>query len=218
MSTPAPTPDADELPPDVVASRRCAAATRRVARALVEAQPPAAVLDAAAVELETLAGRLEAYPEANEEALGVGFTWQLDWARLERHPFLGRSNPLAPPVVLEPDGDDGSVVASVVFDARHRGGHGQAHGGWVAALFDQVLAVAGARAAGGPTVTGTLTVRYEAPTPIGRELRLTARATRAGDRTLRARGTLRAGTTETATGEAVLVAPRASDEPGPASR
>lgn len=65
------------------------------------------------------------------------------------------------------------VVTDVVFDHRHLGAPGLAHGGAVAAacddLFGFVLFVVGA-----PAVTRSLTVEYRSPVRLGERLRVTA--------------------------------------------
>jgi acyl-coenzyme A thioesterase PaaI-like protein len=124
----------------------------------------------------------------------------------ERHPFLGWSNPLAPPLVLEsiPDGTTGLVT----LDGRHEGVPGLVHGGWISALFDQVVGIAGATVGGRPAMTGTLTVRFLHPTPIGTELRFAATARRSGERTVQATATLTAAGRVTAEADATLVRPR----------
>jgi len=212
---PVPGPDR-EVAPATRASRSAAAATRRVVEALVVSHAPVEVLEDAAADLAAVADRLEAYRGASRYDGTSGLGPTVDAVVLERHPFLGESHPGAPPLRLVV-GDDG-VDAAVTFDARHEGMPGRAHGGWIAALFDQVVGIAAGRVTGRPAVTGTLTVRYVVPTPLGRELRLRATAERAGDRTLRAHATLGPDDTVTARAEAVLVLPRGGlplpDPPG----
>ena len=66
-------------------------------------------------------------------------------------------------------GDDGALRAAVVCSSEHEGGPNVAHGGWTAAVMDELLGHV-------PlhhdqlTVTGTLTVRFVRPVPIGRDL------------------------------------------------
>ncbi len=205
MTSPAPSPVPGpdrEVPPSTSAARAAAASARRVARALVVSHAPPDVLERAAADLAAVADRLEAHAGTSRYDGTDGLSNGLDPIVVERHPFLGESNPGAPPVRLGPDGD--IVTATVTFDARHEGMPRFAHGGWIAALFDQVVAIAGARAAGVPAMTGTLTIRYLTPTPIG-ELHLRATAERTGERTVRAHGTLGPDGTVTAEADAVLV-------------
>ena len=55
--------------------------------------------------------------------------------------------------------------APIVIPREYEGPPGGSHGGIVAAYLDEVLGGAVARATGRPSVTGELTVRYEAPVP-----------------------------------------------------
>jgi len=199
---PGPGPD-QEVAPATRASRSAAAATRRVVEALVVSHAPVEVLEDAAVDLAAIADRLDAYRGTSRYDGTDGLRARIDPIVVERHPFLGESNPGAPPVRMGPEGD--TVTATVTFDARHEGMPSFAHGGWIAALFDQVVAIAGARAAGVPAMTGTLTIRYLAPTPIGAELHLAATAARTGTRTVEAHATLGPVGSVTAEADAVLV-------------
>jgi len=214
---PHPDPDA-AVTPSTRASRAAAAGARRVVGALVATRAPAGVLDEAAAQLATVADRLEAFAGTSRYDGTTGLGSRVDPVVVERHPFLGDSHPGAPPVRLGP-GDE-AVTATVTLDARHEGMPTKVHGGWIAALFDQVVAIAASRAAGRPAMTGTLTIRYLLPTPIGTELQLRATAAPTGERTLRAHATLGPEGMVTAEAEAVLVLGRTppGDPPTGAAR
>jgi acyl-coenzyme A thioesterase PaaI-like protein len=66
---------------------------------------------------------------------------------------------------------DGDAVArfEIVCPPEHEGGPGVAHGGWTAGVMDEVLGHVPILH-GRMSVTGTLTIRFERPVPIGREL------------------------------------------------
>ena len=85
-----------------------------------------------------------------------------------RHPLVGTTHPVAPPIALRVEGD--RTLGEVTFDVRFEGNHGWVHGGFVAAGFD-IVAVQAVRFSGRSGPTGTLTVRFRAPTPIGVPLR-----------------------------------------------
>jgi acyl-coenzyme A thioesterase PaaI-like protein len=87
------------------------------------------------------------------------------------HPLVGVVSPVAPPLVLRVEGE--RVVADVEFDVRYEGNRGQVHGGFVAAGFD-IVAVSAARLSGSAGPTGTLSVRFVAPTPLATPLRYEA--------------------------------------------
>ena len=63
-------------------------------------------------------------------------------------------------------GSGDGVVSPIVIPARFRGPKGSAQGGIVATYLDEVLGGAVVRATGRPAVTGEMTVRYVAGTPL----------------------------------------------------
>ena len=97
-------------------------------------------------------------------------------------PFLahgalrGRENPVAPPLVLtDATREDGSraKVGHVTLNLAYEGPPHGVHGGFVAALFDDILGAAQGLV-DDPGVTGRLTVRYRHITPVEEELRFEA--------------------------------------------
>ena len=65
--------------------------------------------------------------------------------------------------------DEGVAHFGIVCPEEHEGGPGVAHGGWTAGVMDEVLGHV-PLLHGRMSVTGTLTIRYERPVPIGRPL------------------------------------------------
>lgn len=84
----------------------------------------------------------------------------------------GWSNPTG--VELEVRFDDGEVVADVVLRRAFEGAPGRAHGGIVAAAFDDVTGFVIGKLQE-PAFTGELTVRYLAPVPVDEPLEIRAR-------------------------------------------
>lgn len=84
----------------------------------------------------------------------------------------GQANPMGIGIRAYRDGDE--AVTRVCFGAAFEGAPGRAHGGIVAAVFDDtmgfVLSMLQTAA-----YTGRLTVTYRAPTPVGEELEFRAR-------------------------------------------
>ncbi|OBG88372.1 hypothetical protein A5699_17490 [Mycobacterium sp. E802] len=85
--------------------------------------------------------------------------------RMWGNALTGIRNPIAPPVEFHHDGS-GLVWTSLQLGPVYEGMPGIVHGGFVAMIFDHLLGEA-AEAAGTAGVTGTLTVRYHRPMPIG---------------------------------------------------
>lgn len=84
----------------------------------------------------------------------------------------GEANPMGVAMAVRREGD--AAVARVVLGPAFEGAPGQAHGGVVAAVFDDVMGyqLSILRV---PAFTGRLTVTYRAPTPIGVPLEFRAR-------------------------------------------
>jgi acyl-coenzyme A thioesterase PaaI-like protein len=84
----------------------------------------------------------------------------------------GPANPMGIAVTLHREGDD--AVARVVLGPAFEGAPQRAHGGIVAAIFDDTLGfVLNMHAT--PAYTGRLTISYLAPTPVGVEIEFRAR-------------------------------------------
>lgn len=129
-------------------------------------------------------------------------------AYVDQSPIRGQLNPIAPPMVSgQPvEREDGSpaVVATATLGVAYEGPPHGVHGGWVAALFDDLLGQAQqlVQKAG---VTATLKVRYRDITPLDQELQLRAWIHEDRGRRVVARATCHAGDTLTADAEAVFL-------------
>lgn len=132
---------------DVTIRSEASAADARRAHALIE--------EAAAL----LGARLDPEP-FGVRATGDGR--YLSWGNVA----MGMRNAIAPPLAIQHD-DTGGVATDLVLGAAYEGPPGQVHGGVCALVLDHVLG-ATAHRPGEPAFTGTLTLRYIAPTPLGR--------------------------------------------------
>jgi acyl-coenzyme A thioesterase PaaI-like protein len=128
-------------------------------------------------------------------------------AYLEQSPIRGELNPVAPPLAIEvlEDADgrrtlEGRVRLGLAYEGPPRG----VHGGWVAALFDDVLG-ASQRLIRTSGVTARLEVRYRHVTPLDEELRLRAWIERDAGRRIFARATCQAGELLTAEATGIFV-------------
>lgn len=162
--------EGDDIPEQVVATRRAAAAARRVIAGLAGTRIDAPTLDEVAAALDHLAGVLAPHQPSSryDGTAGLHGGVGADPHVWESHPFVGPSHPLAPPLRVERHGD--LVVGTVAFGHVYEGPPGAVHGGVVAAMFDLVLGAA-ASMARRPGLTGTLTVRYRKATPLDRVIR-----------------------------------------------
>jgi acyl-coenzyme A thioesterase PaaI-like protein len=97
-------------------------------------------------------------------------------------PVSGQDNPLGLAVEFTRSGDD--VVARVIFGVASSGMPGVAHGGPIAAVFDDLMGFVLTTMNGLAGFTATLTVSYRAPVPIGREIEYRGRLARRDGRKL----------------------------------
>lgn len=137
-----------------------------------------------------------------------------DGSLFERSPLSGRSNALAAPLTMRPDGD--RTVAHAVYSGAYEGPPGCVHGGHVIAAFDDVLGVAQA-ASGTAGLTGTLSVRLLRPTPLLERIDYEAGVSKRDGRKVEAwgRSTHRGQLLAEAT--AIFIAPRSPVRPAQGS-
>lgn len=167
-------------------------AIRRANHLVMETDAPEEVLREAAAAVERCNTALAAHPGPRPAELGFG----------DVSPLQGKFNPMAPPIELEVG--EGEVRGTGVFGSVHQGPPGTMHGGIVAALFDDLLAVAMLNSEQqGPT--GSLTVRLRRPVPLHRELQLRARVDRIEGRRIHTEGTIEVDGVVVAEGEAVFI-------------
>jgi len=121
-------------------------------------------------------------------------------------PVSGPANPFS--LDLHARRDGAGVVVRTRLGPAHEGAPGRAHGGVLAAIFDDVMGFV-TIALRAPAYQGELTVRYVAPTPIGPELVIRAWPVTQTDRALVVEASLSSDGVELvrARGHHVLVAP-----------
>ena len=195
---------------DTAAARvRAAAALRELGHVLLANEVDARLLERIATELAAL----------TRQAAGAGDRHR-DVATLTRRMFAtevadrdpvvhfdecfvcGPWNPLGIGLEVTREGDD--AVASVVLGHAFEGGPGMAHGGVVAALFDDLLGYL-LTLHRFPAFTGELTVRYHRPTPIERRLQLRGRVVEHQGRQLVTDGEVQVDGLVVATAQATFV-------------
>lgn len=104
-------------------------------------------------------------------------------------PVTGPLNAVASVVSLSSSTTE--VVAEVVYGDAYEGPPGHLHGGFVAAIFDEVLGFAQALS-GAPGMTGKLEITYRSPTPLHTPLRVVGRFDRIDGRKIFTSGTIHA--------------------------
>ncbi len=123
-------------------------------------------------------------------------------------PITGALNPVAPPIQLWRDGS--MVRGTGRIPTSLNGPPSAVHGGFVAAILDELLGMA-AVVAGIGGFTGTLTVRYLRPTPIATDLDLQARVESTEGRKVIATGQISSDGEVCATAEATFIRPNMYD-------
>ena len=201
---------ASEDPDDprrVAAARLAGAAGRRLLNALISSRAETDLLEAAAADLDRLAATLEPFAARSryDGTDGLRLIRFTSPKFFDHHPLLGHANPIAPPLTTEA-ADDGWVTVRGTYDKRAEGMPGLVHGGLLAMGFDLALGLASAAAIERPAMTGTLTLRYRAPTPLWREVVYRTHAEPRSTRTVRAHGTLHVDSTLCVEAEGIWVA------------
>ena len=119
-------------------------------------------------------------------------------------PVTGRRNPIAPPIRMWRDGDE--VLGEAVFSATYAGPPDCVHGGIIAAVFDELLAMANV-ITGSAGFTGTLTIKYHRHTPLDRPIELWAVNDKNTGRKQFSRGEMRVDGVVTASAEGLFIRP-----------
>lgn len=141
-----------------------AQAVRELADASIRTLVDEEEVRAVTAEVEALAARLQRVQLPGP----FGVPYSPDGrARPWGNAVVGLRNPVAPPIVVErhPDGT-GEVWSDFHLGAAYEGPPDLVHGGVVALVLDQLLGES-AGAGGRPGMTGTLTLVYRRPTPLG---------------------------------------------------
>ena len=196
----------EDLSPRRAAMKELADAARSLVDRLVATDAPDDVIAAATAEVTAAAQRFEGYHQGSL----YGFSEMANAGKREaplydHSPLIGIANPLAPPMAIRED--DGVIVATVTFGQAYEGPPGCVHGGYVAAAFDELLG-ATQSLSGAPGMTGTLTIRYESPTPLQRPLRLEGRLVGVEGRKIFVEGACYDGDRLTATAKGTFISMR----------
>jgi acyl-coenzyme A thioesterase PaaI-like protein len=117
-------------------------------------------------------------------------------------PVVGPLNPIAPPFSFTFDGE--RLAGAGALPAAYAGPPGTVHGGVIALILDELLGAVNA-CCGMGAYTGTLTVRYERPTPIDQELEFESWVDRTEGRKVFTVGTVSAAGVVTARAEGVFI-------------
>jgi len=118
-------------------------------------------------------------------------------------PLSGSANPVAPPLTILKEDDD-TMVGQINFSAAYEGGPGLVHGGYIAAVFDELLGLTQSLT-GKAGMTANLKVRYRNPCPLHTALRMKGRVHSIEGRKIITRGTMHAADQIVADAEATFI-------------
>lgn len=134
-----------------------------------------------------------------------GFPWQEDdlTAVMPYSPVSGKRNPIAPPIRMWKSGE-GEVGGEALFGPTYAGPPDSVHGGIIAAVFDEILAMSNV-ISGTAGFTGTLTIRYRRKTPLNTPIELWGKNVRQEGRKQICRGEMRVDGEVTASAEGLFI-------------
>lgn len=193
------------------AARTLRAAVHDLADRSITVEPDPADLSAAAGLVEEAAALLAGHPAA---PWWEGPAADLDGIRTYRRRSLlqGELHPFSPTVRWEegqgPDGQPGRAFR-VTLPRLYQGPPGAVHGGFLAAMFDELLGSVQSLASEGGGYTAKLEVRYRNLTPLDRELRFVGWVVADKGRRVQVEATCTAGDTRCADAHGLFVRPAA---------
>ncbi len=159
-----------------------------------------AARDALAPYLETSSGWSTV--SIGEDYAGIPWADEDITSVMPYSPISGRRNPLAPPIKLWRDGKN--IRGEAIFGPSYAGPPNSVHGGVIAAVFDEVLAMANV-ISGEAGFTGTLKIRYHAKTPLDTPIELFAENVRRDGRKQLCQGEMRVDGKVTASAEGLFI-------------
>jgi len=134
-----------------------------------------------------------------------GIPWREDdiTSVMPYSPVSGKRNAIAPPIRMWKAGDN-EVRGEAIFSPTYAGPPGAVHGGIIAAVFDEILAMANV-ISGNAGFTGTLTIKYHNKTPLDTPIELWGKNVRQSGRKLISQGEMRVDGVVTATAEGLFI-------------
>jgi hypothetical protein len=192
------------------ATRRLADAMRRIIARMAVVRPPVDQLNRASDAANAFADSLDTLPERSQ-------SWEVSEAGLQPRDFVGHSpvsganNPIAPPLLMHVVGDPNGehhIEGEIVFGPAYEGPPGHCHGGWVAAMFDELLGFVQLA----PGFTAYLKIDYRAPTPLNRPLELRGWIEKVDGRKRLIRGTCHLDGVLLSEAEGLFIAPRDGED------
>jgi Thioesterase superfamily len=175
-------------------------AVRDLIDATIRTEADDDVVDKARTEIEAVTQLLR------QRTRPVGVSFRVDGRPLPLgNAVVGVSNPIAPPVVVQHDGN-GRCHSDFVLGCAYEGPPGLVHGGVSALVLDHMLGEAASDGLSKARFTGTISVKYLRGTPLG-PLRCDAWIDREEGVKVFARGTISDSKGVTVEAEGVFIEP-----------
>jgi acyl-coenzyme A thioesterase PaaI-like protein len=162
----------------MLARVRAATALRRLAHSIVSHDVPAAQFDTIAAQVESWMPVVESAPGRSRSVDTMKqhmFERPPEGSPIGTFPdcvVSGDANPMGLDVQFFREGDE--AVSHAILGPAFEGAPNRAHGGVVAAVFDDLMGFV-LTIHESPAYTAELTVRYKQPTPVGEEIEFRAR-------------------------------------------
>lgn len=150
-----------------------ASSTRELIERMVCSGAPAEQLQAMQQQIQAMAEDLAADNERPIPHFNYALARTDTMHTLPYSPVCGPYNPVAPPVAMRFDAETGELHGHVCCRRAYEGPKGLVHGGVIAAIYDQLLALL-TTCSGRPSYTAYLNIQYKLPTPLYRDLTLKA--------------------------------------------
>ena len=192
------------------ASAALAEALRRMIARLALVRPPAEQLERAAQTAAAFADSLDQLPAPHQLWGGERGRPAADQVHGPQ-PDQRHQQPDRPPLVMTTPGrpdDDDRFRGTVTFGAAYEGPPGHCHGGWIAAVYDELLGYVQRVHA----FTAYLKVDYRLPTPLYQPLEMAGWLERSEDRKLYIRGTCHLDGVLLTEAEGLFVRPRDGED------
>jgi acyl-coenzyme A thioesterase PaaI-like protein len=163
---------------DMLARVRAATALRRLAHSIVSHDVPAPQFDTIAAQVESWLPAVESAPGRSRSIDSMKqhmFERPPEGSPIGTFPdcvVSGDANPMGLDVQFFREGDE--AVSHAVLGPAFEGAPNRAHGGVVAAVFDDLMGFV-LTIHESPAYTAELTVRYKKPTPVGEAIEFRAR-------------------------------------------
>lgn len=198
------------VPETFVQRRRIATAMQALSERLIRIEAADDELAQWAQQLESLLDTVGDRPrrdtrEANRKLFSGQASAGDVFDMMDYDPMGGLSNPIAPQLYWQSESAEG-VEATIRLGEHYQGPPGRVHGGVLSWIMDAVLSRA-MHASLKLGVTGTLSLRYMASTPIETELRCSARLTGTEGRKLFIDGAIYAGDKQTVQANGIFLMP-----------